>query len=343
MDAPTDIAPSHAPPRHGGELDAARARFPQAPEPWIDLSTGINPHPYPFDAGALAQPVWTRLPERAALERLEAVAARAYGVPAHGRVVAASGTQPLIAALPALFPAKRVAILGFGYQEHPLRWRTAGAQVQIVDEVAALGTDDIDLAVVINPNNPDGRLVEPAELASVAGRLSVRGGALVMDEAFMDVVAPSCSLIPVLPPRTVILRSFGKVFGLAGLRLSFAVSESEIAGRLRAALGPWPVSGPALAIGTQALGDAGWLARTRSELEQSAARLDALLLGAGFALVGGTSLFRLVAAPDAAHWFERLGRAGILVRIFAERPDWLRFGLPSDDAAWRRLAAALAA
>ncbi|MFT0859629.1 threonine-phosphate decarboxylase CobD [Ancylobacter sp. G4_0304] len=345
MDARHDPAPPSAAsrPRHGGELDAARARFPQAPEPWIDLSTGINPRPYPFEASTLGEELWTRLPERAALERLEAVAARAYGVPAHGRVVAASGTQPLIAALPALFPARRVAILGFGYQEHPARWHAAGAQVRIVEEMEALCAQDIDLGVVVNPNNPDGRLVEPGDLDSVAARLAARGGALVVDEAFMDVVAPSRSLIPALPPRTIILRSFGKAYGLAGLRLSFAVSEPETAGRLRAALGPWPVSGPALAIGTQALADAGWLARARAQLDHDAARLDGVLRAAGFEPVGGTSLFRLAATPDAARWFERLGRAGILVRSFHERPHWLRFGLPGNDAAWRRLEAALAA
>ena len=56
---------------HGGALDVARRLQPDAPEPWIDLSTGVNPHPYPLPE--LAPDVWTRLPDSAALARLEAV------------------------------------------------------------------------------------------------------------------------------------------------------------------------------------------------------------------------------------------------------------------------------
>jgi cobalamin biosynthetic protein CobC len=139
----------------------------------------------------------------------------------------------------------------------------------------------------------------------------------------------------------VVLRSFGKFFGLAGLRLGFAIAAPDIAARLRASLGPWAVSGPAIAIGEAALADSAWIAATQRRLAQAAQRLDALLAGAGLDIVGGTSLFRLAQTPAAAPLFETLGRAGILVRRFAEHPTWLRFGLPGDEPAWKRLAGAL--
>jgi cobalamin biosynthetic protein CobC len=140
-----------------------------------------------------------------------------------------------------------------------------------------------------------------------------------------------------------VLRSFGKFFGLAGLRLGFALASPAIAARLRAGLGPWAVAGPAIAIGAAALSDLSWTAMTRARLAQAARRLDQVLSGAGLEVAGGTSLFRLVRTPAAPELFQHLGRAGILVRRFSEQAAWLRFGLPASEPDWQRLAAAMAA
>ena len=319
---------------HGGDLAAARKLFPAAPEPWLDLSTGINPRPYPV--GPLEADLWHRLPGRDAIQALEVAAACADGAADPGSIVAAPGTQALIQLLPRVVPARRVGILGFTYGEHGRAWAAAGAEVTRVETIAALA--DCDVAVVVNPNNPDGRLLAPEQLLG----LGQSPGLLVVDEAFMDVVRPGASLIPALPRRrTIVLRSFGKAYGLAGLRLGFAAASADLVDSIRDALGPWAVSGPAVAIGSAALRDAAWLGGTLERLEQDAAHLDMLLRRAGFTIAGGTALFRLAQSPDAPAWFERLARAGILTRPFAHRPDWLRFGLCGDEAAWDRLAAAL--
>ncbi len=201
---------------------------------------------------------------------------------------------------------------------------------------------DLDAAVVVNPNNPDGRITPRAELLELQRRLARRGGVLIVDEAFADFGGAAESLAPVLPAGAVVLRSFGKSFGLAGLRLGFAIASPDIVRSLRAALGEWPVSGPAIAIGTKALADLAWTDAMSERLGQEAARLDALLQSAGWRVVGGTRLFRLAARTDARAAFERLLTAGILARPFAGAPDWLRFGIPGDESAWRRLAVALA-
>jgi cobalamin biosynthetic protein CobC len=165
----------------------------------------------------------------------------------------------------------------------------------------------------------------------------------VVDEAFMDVGPPQASLAgEVMRGNVVVLRSFGKFFGLAGLRLGFAIAAPVMAARLAASLGPWAVSGPALAIGAAALGDHAWIASTRERLAAGAQRLDAVLTVAGLQVVGGTALFRLAQSPAARRLFEALGRAGILVRHFADHPEWLRFGLPGGEDEWDRLARALA-
>jgi cobalamin biosynthesis protein CobC len=139
----------------------------------------------------------------------------------------------------------------------------------------------------------------------------------------------------------VVLRSFGKTYGLAGLRLGFALAVPEIARVIAATLGPWAVSGPALAIGRAALSDRAWLARTAAERAAEAGRLDRMLVRAGCAVIGGTSLFRLARCPDAPGLFRRLGAAGIHVRRFEARPDLLRFGLPAGKEQWCRLSRVL--
>jgi cobalamin biosynthetic protein CobC len=325
---------------HGGDLGAARVLFPDAPTPWLDLSTGINAIPYPTEA--FSPDALMRLPDAHALMRLLTAAAAAYGARAIQHIVGAPGTQALIQWLPKLFPAKRVAILGFGYQEYPALWHEAGAEVFVTDDVAELTNPGVDVAIVVNPNNPDGRLVDPQTLAEIAIRLARRGGLLIVDEAFMDLMRPSASLIPCLPERgALVLRSFGKAYGLAGIRLGFAITGFDLAEKLRMALGPWAVSGPAIEIGAAALADKEWLASAAERLAQQTARLDALLLSAGFSILGGTPLFRLARHQYAAQWFQKFGRHGILTRPFPERPDWLRFGVPGIETDWTRLAEAL--
>jgi cobalamin biosynthetic protein CobC len=140
----------------------------------------------------------------------------------------------------------------------------------------------------------------------------------------------------------IVLRSFGKFFGLAGVRLGFALAAPDVAARLRARLGPWAVSGPALAIGTKALADRAWIEETRRRLAAGIARLDKILAAANLEIIGGTSLFRLVRARACA-LFHHLGRSGIIVRIFPENPSWLRFGQPAAEEDWQRLELAMAA
>jgi cobalamin biosynthetic protein CobC len=304
------------------------------------LSTGINPHPYPIPR--LPAELLTRLPQAAALEALRRAAAEAYGASAD-QIVAAPGTQILLTLVAALVPPGRAAILAPTYAEHARAAARAGHRVEDAAELAQLC--GANLAVVVNPNNPDGRLCGREALVACAEALPPQG-LLVADEAFMDAMAGAAELSlagEVARGRIVVLRSFGKFFGLAGLRLGFALAAPAIAARLAAALGPWAVGGPALSIGAAALQDRFWIAKMRTALPQTASRLDELLSGARLKVAGGTPLFRLVQTPMALELCGHLGRAGILVRRFAEHPTWLRFGLPGDEAEWQRLAATLAA
>ncbi|HLN09724.1 MAG TPA: threonine-phosphate decarboxylase CobD [Xanthobacteraceae bacterium] len=333
------MAMSSAPPLlHGGNLGAAAALFPDAPRPFLDLSTGINPFAYPLPP--LAPEIFARLPEADALERLQAAAARHYGAPSPAHVVAAPGTQSLLPHMAALLEPGRAAILAPTYGEYARVAAAAGHQVEEVADVGRLGAP---LCVVVNPNNPDGRLVPKAALLALARRRQADGGLLVVDEAFVDAVGEDHSLAAdVARGGLIVLRSFGKFFGLAGLRLGFALASPDIATRLRSALGPWAVSGPAIAIGTTALADRAWIEATRIRLAAAATRLDGLLGGAGLTIAGGTPLFRLVRTAQASRLFHRLGGTGIMVRHFPDQPELLRIGLPGAEACWERLRAAFA-
>ncbi len=315
------------------------ARFGGAPDRWLDLSTGINPNPYPVPP--LPNDVWQRLPSRADEAALLAAARRAYAVPDGVDIAAASGTQALIQWLPRLAAPGAVAVVSPTYNEHAAAWRLAGHEVIAVAAAESV-PEAARHAVIVNPNNPDGRIVDHAALARIADAVAARGGVMVIDEAFADLdpaigAAALCRDLPV-----VVLRSFGKFYGLAGLRLGFALGAPERIARIDAAMGPWRCAGPALVIGRAALTDEAWADATRAKLRRQAARLDAVLQAAGFAPAGGTALFRLVRHPHASAYHTALAQQHIWCRRFDWADDLLRFGLPPDDAALARLSRALA-
>ena len=318
---------------HGGNLDAAIRAWGGAAADWIDLSTGINRVPWPLPA--LDDADWRNLPTRAAIASLHEAARAAWGV--SGAILATSGAQGAIQMVPRLGPPGRARVLSPTYNEHAAALRAAGWQVEDVPGLAALA--GADLAVVVNPNNPDGRRFAPADLLALAGQV----GRLVVDESFAD-PQPAWSLAGQTGREgLLVLRSFGKFYGLAGLRLGFVLGSRPDIAALADMAGPWPVSGPAIAIGRAALADRAWAEATTARLTAEAARLDALAEGAGWKPLGGCELFRLYDTPDARAAQDRLARARMWSRIFPWSGRWLRLGLPGGDAEWARLAAALAA
>ncbi|AGT09529.1 threonine-phosphate decarboxylase CobD [Paracoccus aminophilus] len=316
---------------HGGDIDKAAKRFGGAD--WIDLSTGINRRPWPV--AGISDHALQALPTAAAFTRLQEVAAGWFGCdPA--LVVPLSGASAGIQLLPRLLPRGRAAVLSPTYNEHAASLRAAGWQVDAPTTVAAL--HGADLAVIVNPNNPDGRVWWPAEIAE----LSRYVGHLIVDESFAD-PRPDLSIADAPPANVTVLRSFGKFWGLAGLRLGFVVGHEGLTRRLRDRAGPWAVSGPALEIGAAAMADRGWAEDTVVWLAEAATHLDQIMTQAGCGFVGGTHLFRLYDLEDASAMQERLARSGIWSRIFPWNPRWLRLGLPGSREEFARLQDALKA
>lgn len=323
---------------HGGGIGAAAALYGGRPEDWLDLSTGLNPCPPQLPA--VPDRVWHRLPDQDLMNETRRAAQAYYG---SGDILplAVPGTQSVIQLLPKLADrAKPVAILSPTYGEYG---RVLASNGFSVDAVANL--DDVepgsDLVVVVNPNNPTGKLHAPEDLLALADRLARRGGFLVVDEAFGD-CAPETSLAGTVSSRSnlIVFRSFGKFFGLAGLRLGFVIAGNEVHDRFADWLGPWAVSGPALSVARDLfLADPQPIRRIIAERR---AGLGQVLDRAGLKVKGGTSLFALVDDPRAAELHAHLCRAHILTRKFDYAPTWLRLGLAPDTASDERLAAALA-
>lgn len=321
---------------HGGRLREAAQRYGIALGEWIDLSTAINPRGYvppsiPTDA-------WLRLPEND--DGLEAAAAVYYG---NSLLLPLPGSQAAIQALPCIFPKHRVAVLAPGYGEHAHAWRSADHEVEIItaDQLEAAVEccqTGCQTLVLCNPNNPDATRIPKERLLS----LSRRGVRLVVDEAFVD-ATPEDALTLLAgtdaAPNLIVLRSLGKFFGLAGARVGFVFAAPSVLGTLAEMIGPWAVTGPSRVVATAALRDTHWQTQTRQRLATDSARLAALLAPLG--TVRGLALFAYVPHPHAVQLADFFAQRGILVRCFDTALPALRFGLPGDEIAWQRLAAAI--
>ena len=318
---------------HGGNIDRAIKSFGGVMADWIDLSTGINRVPYPLPP--LSAAAWTMLPTRSAMTGLIDTARQTYGGTA--AILAVAGAQAAIQMIPRLGAPGRARVLAPTSYEHAACLRAAGWQVEEVAALADLA--GADLAVVVNPNNPDGGSQSAQSLLALAGRV----GRLVVDESFAD-AQPGLSAAPLAGRKgLLVLRSFGKFYGLAGVRLGFVLGHPAEIAALADLAGPWPISGAAIEIGRVALADTDWAAATVARLRSEATRLDVLACGADWTPLGGTELFRLYATPNAARAQARLARHRIWSRVFPYSATWLRLGLPGNEAVWARTAAALSA
>lgn len=316
---------------HGGDIDRAIARF--GGTNWIDLSTGINRAPWP--TRGLSDHALQALPTAAARAHLVKIAAEWFGCPP-GLVLPLAGASAAIQLLPRILSKGPAAVLVPTYNEHAASLRAAGWRVDEVNSIRALY--GADLAVVVNPNNPDGRCWWPAEIAELAQQV----GHLIVDESFAD-PRPELSIANSPPQNVTVLRSFGKFWGLAGVRLGFVVGHPQITAPLTEQAGPWSVSGPALEIGAAAMADHEWATEVTIWLAEAANLLDKMMTEAGCSFVGGTHLFRLYDLPDAQAMQDRLARHAIWSRIFPWNSRWLRLGLPGNRQEFARLDAALKA
>src|SRR5260363_141816 len=332
---------------HGGNLGEAVRRYRIQRGQWIDLSTGINPYGFPIPT--IDPAMWLRLPDDD--DGLEALAARHYRA---NHALAVAGTQAAIRLLPALLSKGPVGIGLLTYGEYARAFTQAGFPVEyfVTQSLTAYGyrapftlsahaplPGHLKHLIVVNPNNPTADLFDTDALLDGRRQLLVRGGTLIVDEAFID-ATPQYSIAPASAAgHLIVLRSVGKFFGLAGARVGFVLSDRACIDAMRRLRGPWPLSGPARALAKAALLDSAWQRSARDQLDASNGRLSALLSANGLA-AHRTPLFAWASNARAAEVHDRLARNAVRVRCFVIVPS-LRFGLPADETAWTKLASAL--
>lgn len=321
---------------HGGRLRKAALQYGIAQEDWLDLSSGLAPWPWPIPPISLR--AWARLPE--ADDGLEQAACDYYGA---AQVLPVPGSQAAIQLLPRLRRAGKVGVLSPCYAEHAEAWRRAGYIVrEVLEQEVDFFLDSLDVLVVVNPNNPTGLSLTPQRLLDWHARLAERGGWLVVDEAFMD-NTPHLSLASQANQvGLIVLRSFGKFFGLAGVRLGFVLAERKLLKLLAEQVGPWAVSGPTRELGQVCLRDSAGHTYQRQRCEDASQRLFRLLEQYGLRPQGGCALFQWLISDHAEQLHEFMAQRGILLRLFVHDSS-LRFGLPGTDADWLRLEQALTA
>ncbi|WP_341232510.1 threonine-phosphate decarboxylase CobD [uncultured Methylophaga sp.] len=320
---------------HGGRIHAYAKQYGIGLKDWLDLSTGINPNGWPVPE-QISTELWTRLPEN---EDDLIDQAKTYYQCEH--ILPVAGSQAAIQILPTLRAVCRVAILSPAYEEHRHCWQQAGHEVVALESFELDQQIDVfDVVIVIHPNNPSGETFDRQRLLNWQQRLQMRNGWLVVDEAFID-ITPEQSLAP-LPCQhgLIILRSLGKFFGLAGVRVGFVITHPDLLKHIAEKSGPWPIASVSRWIASQALADKNWQQQSRQYLPQHAQRLTELLSQYQLAPSGGCALFQWIKTAHAASIHHQLAQQGILCRLF-DRPAALRFGLPANEQHWLRLETAL--
>ena len=320
---------------HGGKLIQAARQYNIPLKDWLDLSTGINPNPWPVNM--VPVDAWSRLPDEN--DGLIKAARNYYG---GEQLLAVAGSQAAIQALPRLRQASsRIAILNPAYAEHAHAWRNCGFTVTALSaKEIDQAIDNHDVVLLINPNNPTGESFSIEQCLRWHKQLQQRGGWLIVDEAFIDNTPEHSLVAHAHQEGLIVLRSLGKFFGLAGARVGFVFAEQNCLTQLAELLGPWPISGPSRCIAKLALNDIAWQTNTRQQLKLQGLRLQQLLSENNLTPTGGSSLFQWVKTINATVIHEQLAQQGILTRLF-EQPASLRFGLPACEQQWSRLELAL--
>lgn len=333
----------HAGLKHGGRIIAAAREYGIPQEDWLDLSTGLNPNGWPVPA--VPASIWRTLPEEG--DGLQTAACHYYGCE---YCLPVAGSQVAIQSLPSLRSFSKVGIISPTYAEHEYNWKQAGHNViQLAEGDIDNNIEQLDVLIVINPNNPTGKIIPVNILLKWHQQLSNKGGWLIVDEAFMDTTAENSLLASGIKPGLIVLRSLGKFFGLAGVRCGFVIADKELLQRMADKLGPWSLTGPTRYIAIQALRDRFWQSKMRADLNKYSARLYQALNKHNLTPAGGTALFQWLSHPKAKEIFETLARQGILVRYFEGTVSSkeqkilpsLRLGLPANEEQWLRLSDAL--
>lgn len=319
---------------HGGNLERAMQSYGGSPSDWIDISTGISPFSASLPELRLSD--WHRLPESASLDELAQIAQVYYA--SNQECIVTSGSQFLINHLPDLLKGD-IGILEPSYGEYAASFARHGREYNALDTIDEI--DDVQSIILANPNNPDGRLYAQGELYELAEVLKKRDGYLVVDEAFCDVCDNASMLIADPIENLIVLKSFGKFFGLAGARIGFVFAHNDVLHQIEQLQGPWSVSGPSISVAKYVLTCDGIHQDLLREISSRHSQFIQMLSDTRLKIIGGTKLFTLIEHENATDLHEHFLNKKILTRKFDYNACWLRLGLTSSTEEDLRLKQAI--
>lgn len=323
---------------HGGQLQQVANQYKISPNDWLDVSTGIAPISYPIPNIPLD--VWQQLPQKN--PALIATAKQYYQC---SELMVTNGSQAIIKALPALYlkkntKGKDVYLPERGYKEHAYAWRNAGYNLHFYQKLLPKATDLLPncVLVIINPNNPTGQFINREVINKYQEKVKHLNGLLVLDEAFIDVMPSNASHCnQAADDHSLVLRSFGKFFGLAGIRIGFLVANSDWCNTFKELLGPWQINGPAQIIAQQALQDKTWHTTQRVTLSKLRVAQEKMFKQvfsqAVLQDINGCDLFLTLSFTQqdiAKTLYHLLCQQGVYCRLSDEQ-DTLRFGIVKEQ------------
>ncbi|MDD5127484.1 MAG: histidinol-phosphate transaminase [Dehalococcoidales bacterium] len=318
---------------HGGINYAELAALGIEPCEVLDFSVCVNPYmPPPGIKRAMQAVNITQYPDPQATELREKLAGKLGVSPQN--IIAGNGTTELIrlAALAYLQTGDTVIIVEPTYDDYEIAGRMMGARIiryRAKDSLTPSITDITELIkqqqpkaiFLCNPNNPTGKYLSQDDITAILRCLG--DGILVLDEAYISFVEKTWASIALITKGNVLLlRSMTKDYGLAGLRLGYAVAHEEIIAILHRVCPPWNVNVIAQKVGVMVLEKEDPLQKSKQKLQQARQYLVQNLTRLGLPPLPSDANFFLVNAGKAAVLRQKLLRHGILVR------DCASFGLP---------------
>jgi histidinol-phosphate aminotransferase len=317
----------------------------------VKLASNENPLGMPESAQramlAAAAGDLGRYPDGNAFELKGALSAR-LGVPADWLTIGNGSNDILeLAARATLAPGLSAVYSQYSFAVYALATQAIGARAIVVpardfghdlDAMLAAIAPDTRIVFVANPNNPTGTFVRAAALERFVAAVPP-AVAVVLDEAYNEYLDPalrSDALAWVRRfPNLILSRTFSKAYGLAGLRVGYAVAQPPLTDLMNRVRQPFNVSSVAQAAAVAALGDAAFLERSRAMNAEGLAMLSGAFDALGLPYVKSYANFVLVRVGDAAAINDRLLRAGVIVRPVGNYglPEWLRVtvGTPAEN------------
>ncbi|HXF47390.1 MAG TPA: histidinol-phosphate transaminase [Burkholderiaceae bacterium] len=360
--AALDYVRAIAPYQAGKPIEELAREHGLAPESIVKLASNENPLGMPESArAAIARAAeLARYPDANGFELKAALAAK-YRVPAEWITLGNGSNDVLeLAAATVLAPGRSAVYAQYSFAVYALATQARGARAIVVpardyghdlEAMAAAIAADTGIVFIANPNNPTGTFLTHERIAAFLARVP-RHVLVVLDEAYNEYLPPELRFDSTAwvraYPNLLVVRTFSKAFGLAGLRVGYGIAQAELTDLLNRVRQPFNVNTLAQAAAVAALQDEAFVARSYDLNRSGMAELCTACERLRLPYVPSFGNFLLIKVGRAARVYEELLKRGVIVRPVANYglPEWLRVtvGLPHENAAFlRALEPALAA